>query len=84
MENRETPKPGTEDYPVNHPEKLNQPKFNSVGRKDDKDDFPPVENMNDQQSEDNTKPEDHAPQKDTNLGNPRDDEEDDRERIIRR
>lgn len=84
MENKETPKPGTENYLVNQPEKLNKPKFNSTGKQAGTDDFPPVENLNDQQSERNTKPEDQTPEPKTDLGNSPEEDEKDRERIIRR
>ena len=87
MENNEldphTPAPGSPDYPVNDPQKLNTPKFNSAGRKAG-DEVPPVENMNDQLPEIDT---DNAvdmtgPQ--TDLGNPREEDEDGKERIIER
>lgn len=76
MENDKTPKPASEEYDVENPQNLNVPKFNSSTDKRESSEKPAVENMNDQELvEDNRPP-------DTDLGNERDDHEDDKERII--
>jgi len=82
MENKKTPKPGSADYPINEPQKLNTPMFNSDGKKPG-DEIPPVENMNDQQTVIDTTNSVDLAIPPTNLGNPRDKNEDERERIIR-
>jgi hypothetical protein len=83
MTDDKTPKPGDSDYPVNHPQDLNKPKFNSTGMKEG-DEQPPVENMNDQQKDTDTDNAVDVDVPETDLANPRDDDEDDQERIIRR
>lgn len=83
MKNKKTPRPDSTEYPVNEPQKLNTPKFNSTGKKVG-DELPPVENMNDQQTVIDTDNAVDVSVPNTNLGNPRDDDEVNRERIIRR
>lgn len=83
MENKKTPKPGSPEYPVEETQKLNTPTFNSSGKKAG-DELPPVENMNDQQTVIDTDNAIDVTVPHTNLGNPRDQDEDERERIIRR
>ncbi|MEJ2880480.1 hypothetical protein [Pedobacter sp. GR22-6] len=84
MKNKKTPQPGEEDYPLNQPQNLNIPKFNSSGKKDLTDDLPPVENMNDLQIEKNADHESYDDRPLTDLGNERSDNEEEKERIIRR
>jgi hypothetical protein len=83
MENNKTPKPGSSDYPVNEPQKLTVPKFNSSGRKTG-DEGPPVENMNDELPKIDTDNAVDMNDPQTNLGNKRDDDEAQQERIISR
>lgn len=84
MDNNKTPEPGSKDYPINRPQDLNTPKFNSDGKKEATDDYPPVENMNDQLSEIDTDHINDTEQPRTDLGNERDSDEEEDERIIRR
>jgi len=83
MKKDNTPAPGSEEYPVNDPQKLNTPKFNSEGRKTG-DEVPPVENMNDELQEIDTDNAVDMTGPETDLGNERDDDEDEKERIIER
>jgi len=85
MEQQKTPKPGEENYPVDRPQDLNIPRFNSATDKQDSSKQPPVENMNDQQKEIiNTDHINDTSVPSPDLGNERGSKEDDRERIIRR
>lgn len=83
MKNDDTPIPGSSEYPVNDPQKLNIPKFNSSGRKLG-DEMPPVENMNDELPDIDTDNAVDVSETDTDLGNTRDEDEDEKERIIER
>lgn len=83
MKNANTPAPGSKEYPVNDPQKLNKPKFNSSGRSTN-DELPPVENMNDELPEIDTENAVDVSQPEPDLGNPRDEDEDEKERIIKR
>lgn len=83
MNNNKTPKPGDPEYPVNQPQQLNTPKFNSSGKRSG-DEIPPVENLNDQQSETAGVNTVDVSGPDVNLGNERNKNEKQRERIIRR
>lgn len=83
MSDPKTPKPGTKEYPIDKPQDLNTPEFNSGGRKEG-DVEPPVENLNDQLPNHDEKPEHELPDPKTDLGNERDDDEENDERIIRR
>lgn len=84
MNEKKTPKPGSPDYPINHPQDLTQPKFRSDGQKEDTSDLPPVENLNDQETETEANATHDTSRPRTNLGNKRDEDEEDKERIIRR
>lgn len=84
MSENKTPKPGSPDYPVDQPQDLTQPKFRSDGQKEDTSDLPPVENLNDQQTETKANPANDTSRPRTDLGNDRDEDEEDKERIIRR
>ncbi|HKG06260.1 MAG TPA: hypothetical protein VKB19_07380 [Pedobacter sp.] len=83
MRKDKTPTPGSSDYPVNQPQKLNVPKFSSSGRKAG-DEVPPVENMNDELTVIDNHNAVDMDQPETNLGNQRDEDEDQQERIISR
>jgi len=83
MNDQETPKPGSSDYPVNKPQDLTKPKFRSDGQKEG-DERPPVENLNDQERETEIDSDETASRPHTDLGNDRDADEADDERIIRR
>ncbi|RZM30294.1 MAG: hypothetical protein EOO88_01385 [Pedobacter sp.] len=83
MKNDDTPAPGSSEYPVNDPQKLNIPKFNSSGRKPG-DEMPPVENMNDELPDIDTDNAVDVSGPKTDLGNTRDEDEDEKERIIER
>jgi len=76
MENDKTPKPASEEYDVENPQNLNVPKFNSSTDKRESNERPAVENMNDHKPAEDQRP------PDTDLGNERDDDEDEKERII--
>lgn len=84
MKDHETPKPGSPEYPVNRPQDLTQPKFRSDGQNGDTDGLPPVENLNDQERETEIDSAAGSSRPRTDLGNDRDEDEEDRERIIRR
>jgi hypothetical protein len=80
-----TPKPESDDYDVNHPENLTTPKFNSDTDKREGAKLSAIENMNNE--DEKVEPEDSNRSKmpETDLGNnPDDDNEKERERIIRR
>lgn len=76
MENDKAPKPASEEYDVENPQNLNVPKFNSSTDKRDSHEKPAVENLDDQKPAEDQRP------PDTDLGNERDDDEDEKERII--
>lgn len=84
MKNKQTPKPGSEEYDVERPQDLQKPKFNSTTDRRESHELPAVENMSgleDDAREVNTDP---ARLPKTDLGNDRDEDEEDRERIINR
>ena len=76
MENDKSPKPASEEYDVENPQNLNLPKFNSSTDKRESHETPAVEHMDGQQSVEDQRP------PDTDLGNERDDDEEEKERII--
>ncbi|MEJ7557729.1 MAG: hypothetical protein WKF66_05425 [Pedobacter sp.] len=84
MANESTPKPESKEYDIDHPQNLAAPQFNSDTDKRDGASLPAIENMNDE--DEKVKPEDsnrsNLPA--TDLGNSPDDDEGDKERIIRR
>lgn len=83
MNKDKTPQPGSEDYDVEQPQELNIPKFNSSTEKRGSDELPAVENMDGMKKP--VQPENRGQKSlpDTNLGNDRDDYEDEKEKIIR-
>ena len=81
MEKNKTPKPDSSAYDVEKTEDLNVPKFNSTTQKRTAADLPADENMNNQSGEPKDVHDDRLP--DTNLGNSRDDDEAEKEKIIR-
>lgn len=87
MENNKTPKPESEDYDVEKPQDLNIPKYNSSTDHRTDADLPAVENLNDtedgidRQNSNRAFP-DHRESPKPDLGNDRDDDEDEREKII--
>ena len=76
MTDNKTPNPDSEKYDVEKPQDLNVPKFNSSTDRLTSQGTPATENLNDQE------PVDQQEGPKTDLGNERDDNEDDRERII--
>lgn len=82
MKNDRTPQPGSEKYNVEKPQDLNTPKYKSATDKRDSNELPGVENMNDQQIDISRTHDTELPNPD--LGNERDDDEDEKEKIIRR
>ena len=84
MENKHTPKPESDEYNVEETQDLNVPKYNSATDKRTGGELPAIENMNDQDEQ--VKPEDsnRSNMPDADLGNDRDEDEDDAEKIIRR
>ncbi len=77
MESDKTPKPASEHYDVENPQNLNIPKFNSSTDKRESHERPAIENLNDQDQPLHDQRPPH-----TDLGNKRDDDEADEERII--
>lgn len=83
MKNAKTPKPGSDEYDVENPQELNRPGFHSSTDKRASHELPALENLNGQETEESDNSETVAEPK-TNLGNDRDKDEKDKERIIRR
>jgi hypothetical protein len=84
MENQTTPKPDSEEYDVEHPEKTATPQFNSSTEKREGSKLPAIENMNDEDEKVDPKDSNRTNMPETDLGNDPVDEEKDKERIIRR
>lgn len=81
MKNRKTPKPGSEEYDVENTQNLNLPEFNSGTDRRKSNELPSVENLDHQPAEETNGSKDlEIPE--TNLGNERDEDEDERERLI--
>lgn len=81
MKNRSTPKPGSADYNTEKPEHLNLPEFHSSTDRRNCHELPATENLNDQADEnENNISQQNLPK--TDLGNPRNENEKQRERII--
>ncbi|MBB2147289.1 hypothetical protein [Pedobacter gandavensis] len=81
MKNQSTPKPGSVDYDAEKPQHLNIPKHHSSTDRRDCHELPGIENLNDQADENET----NISQQDlpkTDLGNPRNKDEHQRERLI--
>lgn len=76
----QTPKPGSEAYNVEKPQDLAIPKFNSSTDNRSSHELPATENLNDQPETDADTRANDTPK--TNLGNKRDDDEEEREKII--
>ncbi|TDQ11938.1 hypothetical protein [Pedobacter metabolipauper] len=79
--NKQTPKPESEDYNVEKPQDLNVPRFNSSTDKRTDAELPEIENLNDQPT-DFEKERENGDLPNTHLGNKRDEDEDEQERII--
>lgn len=83
MKNRKTPKPGTKEYDVENTQNLNIPEFNSSTGRRKSGELPSVENLDPQPIESSDSSKDtEIPEVD--LGNQRDEDEDEKERIISR
>lgn len=81
MKNRKTPKPGSKDYDVENTQNLNMPEFNSGTNRRKSSELPSVENLDHPPSERTDESKDlEIPE--TNLGNERDEDEDEREKLI--
>jgi hypothetical protein len=84
MKKNETVRPGSKDYDVNNPQKLTIPRYSSTTENRDSGELPATENLNDlQKDKDNLKIDDTRTS-DSDLGNKRADDEENKERIIRR
>jgi hypothetical protein len=84
MENDKTVQPGSEDYNVEKPQDLNIPKYNSATEKRDSNELPSDENMHDQEKDTNVSETHDTEMPSPNLGNKRDHDEEEKEKIIRR
>lgn len=80
MKNSTTPKPGSKKYDVEKTENLTTPKYHSSTDHRSNQELPATENLNDQ-SQSNRKIK-HKDIPKPNLGNKRDDDEKQREKII--
>lgn len=81
MENRKTPKPGSEEYDVEKTQNLNIPEFNSSTSRRKSGELPSVENLDHQPVEQTDASKDmELPE--TNLGNERNEDEDENEKLI--
>lgn len=80
---RKTAKPGTAAYDPDKPQNLNIPEYNSSSDYRESHELPAIENLNNEQREENSKKESvkKRPPK-PNLGNKRDKDEDQREKIV--
>ncbi|NQX54515.1 hypothetical protein HQN86_12900 [Pedobacter panaciterrae] len=81
MKNRNTPKPGSAAYNTEKPQHLNVPEYHSSSDRRMSYELPATENLNDQADLHETKVSSPASPK-PNLGNPRNKDEDDREKLI--
>ena len=81
MKSRKTPKPGSKEYDVENTQNLNIPEFNSSTDRRESRELPSVENLDYQYIEraDRSK---NLEIPETNLGNERSEDEDERERLI--
>jgi Asp-tRNA(Asn)/Glu-tRNA(Gln) amidotransferase C subunit len=84
MKTDKTPQPGSEGYDVLKTQDLNTPKYNSTSDKKASGDLPALENSNDQLGEIDTHNANDTTTPPADLGNKREDDEKERERIIRR
>lgn len=82
MKNQKTPKPRSSEYQIEKPETLNRPKYRSSTDHRSSEDLPAVENLNNQVTKTGITSDQDSPKPD--LGNKRADDEDQREKIIRR
>lgn len=81
MKNRKTPQPGSKEYDVENTQNLNMPEFNSSTDRRESSEWPSVENLDHQYTEKVDRSENFEIPK-TNLGNERDDDEEEKERLI--
>lgn len=81
MKTRKTPQPGSKEYDVENTQNLNMPEFNSSTDRRESGEWPSVENLDHQYTEKVERPENfEVPE--TNLGNERDDDEEEKEKLI--
>lgn len=84
MKKTKTPKPGSKEYNVEKTEDLNTPEFHSSTDKRDSHELPAIENMNGEEGQAEKIDNDPVHLPETDLGNDREKNEKDRERIIRK
>ncbi len=88
MKNRKTPKPGSKEYDVENTQNLNMPEFHSSTNRRESSELPPVENLDYQYIEDEdqytegTDRSRNLEMPENRLGNERDDDEDEQEKLI--
>ncbi|WP_152620299.1 hypothetical protein [Pedobacter lusitanus] len=82
MKNRETPKPGSKKYDVEKTEDLTTPKYHSSTDRRSSHELPATENMNDQPENKSDKKIKDKDVPKTDLGNKRDKDEKQHEKII--
>lgn len=82
MKNRETPKPGSKKYDVEKTEDLTTPKYHSSTDRRSNQELPATENLNDEPEKNPAKRTKDKDIPKPNLGNKRDDDEKEREKII--
>ena len=81
MENKKTPQPGSAEYDVNKTEELNTPKYNSTSERRESHELPAVEHFDEHPVQDlDSETVQNTPNPD--LGNKREGDEEDREKII--